>query len=108
SDPIEAKSQDRKPRSPYRTTVTGARPMVRYVGRNDLASVDRWTAEWAGTVAGWISAGLTPYVFLHAPDDAFAPLFAERFHSALQQRLPDLPALPPWPGRTAPKQQSLF
>jgi len=108
TDAMEQKSQDRKPRSPFRTTVTGNRPMLRYVGRNDLASVDQWTEQWADVVAGWISGGLKPYVFCHAPDDAFAPAFASRFHAALAQRLPDLPPLPAWPGRVAPKQQSLF
>ena len=108
TDDEERKSQDRKPQSPFRTTVTGDRPMVRFVGRNDLPSVDAWTAEWADVVAGWIKAGLTPYVFCHAPDDAFSPAFAERFHAALIQRLPNLPPLSAWPGRVAPKQQSLF
>lgn len=108
SDEAERKSQDRKPKSPHRTTVTGNRPMLRFVGRNDLQQADRWIAEWSAVVADWIQAGLSPYVFTHAPDDALAPNFAERFHAALQQHVPALPDLPAWPGRAAPKQQSLF
>ena len=68
-------------------------------------------SEWAGIVAGWIRSGLEPFVFTHAPNDAFAPTMAERFHSLLTEHLPDLPALPEWPGRAErklPRQQSLF
>lgn len=108
SDPAEEKSQARKPRSPFRTTVTSTRPMVRFVGRNHLPAVDPWIAEWASIVADWIRNGLHPYVFCHAPDDTFAPEFAERFHAKLIEHLPDLPSLTAWPGRVAPKQQSLF
>lgn len=108
TDPIEQASQGRKPRSPHRTTVTGSTPMLRFIGRNQLGRIDPWIEEWTEVVAGWIEAGLTPYVFTHAPDDAKAPLFAERFHAALKKRVPTLPDLPPWPGRSMPKQQSLF
>ena len=101
-------SQTRKPRSPHRTTVTAARPMVRFIGRDDMAAIETFIAEWADTVAGWIRQGLTPYVFTHAPDDAISPVFAQRFHAAMLERVSDLPALPDWPGRTAPRQQSLF
>ncbi|MEM6329901.1 MAG: DUF72 domain-containing protein [Planctomycetota bacterium] len=107
-DAIERTSQGRKPRSPHRTTVTGKHPMVRMVGRNNLPDADAWIEEWAAVVAGWIGRGLEPYFFTHAPDDAFAPAFAERFHAALGRLLPGLPPLPPWPGRQGPKQQSLF
>lgn len=108
SDPIEQASQSRKPRSPFRTTVTGRSPMVRLVGRNHLPAVDPWINEWAAVVGGWIEQGLTPYFFTHAPDDTLAPAFAERFHQELQRRSPSLHNLPEWPGRAAPRQQSLF
>lgn len=108
ADASERASQGRKPRSPHRTTVTGGRPMLRFVGRNRLREAEPWIVEWAAVVAGWITAGLTPYVFTHSPDDAFAPRFAERFHRELRRYLPELPDLPGWPGRAAPRQQSLF
>ncbi len=107
----EAVSQTRKPRSPFRTTVTSRRPLVRFVGRDSVPAVSAWLEQWAGIVAGWIQSGLTPSVFTHAPNDAFAPAMAESFHHLLQARLQELPGLPPWPGRaeqSRPRQQSLF
>lgn len=112
TDEAERESQRRKPRSPYRTTVTGSRPMVRFVGRNDLATVRPWIEEWATTVGGWIEQGLKPIVFAHSPDDAFAPEFARLIDWAIRERVPSLPGLPPWPGESEranrKTQRSLF
>ncbi len=111
TDDFEAASQSRKPLVPLRHTVTGRHPFVRFVGRNDVTSLNRWIDEWADVVAGWIGAGLRPYVFTHAPNDEFAPAFARAFHTALQTRIPTLPDLPPWPGEVEarrPVQRSLF
>jgi uncharacterized protein YecE (DUF72 family) len=111
SDDAEHVSQTRKPRSPLRFTVTGSRPFLRIVGRNDVTSVRPWLAEWSAQVAGWIDEGLHPFVFTHTPDDQFAPQMAELFHEELHRRRERLPLLAPWPGRLAqknPRQQSLF
>lgn len=107
-DEIERVSQGRKPNPPHRVTVTGRRPFVRFVGRNNRRLAQTWIAEWASTLAGWIGQGMQPYLFCHSPNDTFAPEFCEDLHAALQQRLPGLPDFPPWPGREAPKQRSLF
>lgn len=95
SDEFEAESQRRKPRVPWRRTVTGKRPLVRFVGRDDVAQSVPWLAEWALIVAEWISSGLRPYFFTHAPDDAFAPAMARRFHDELRRVSPSIPPLPP-------------
>ena len=112
TDESERESQRRKPRSPFRTTVTGSRPMVRFVGRNDLSVITPWVDEWASIVASWIDRGLKPIVFTHAPDDAFAPQFGRLFDRAIREKTPELPGLPPWPGeveRASRKtQRSLF
>ena len=107
-DAIEKVSQSRKPRSPLRHTVTYRHPFVRFVGRNRIELAAPWIEEWADVVAKWIKQGLAPYVFTHAPDDAHAPRFAETFHAAVRNRLPDLPPLEPWPGRQRPRQLHLF
>lgn len=108
SDPLERKSQDRKPQSPHRATVTGQRPMLRFVGRNDHGEASQWIEEWVAVVAKWIRQGLSPFVFTHSPDDKFSPLFAAEFHVRLSQHLPSLQPLPAWPGTKIDKQQSLF
>lgn len=92
-DPVEEKSQGRKPNLLVDWTATGMRPMVRFVGRNDLQKVDPWQGEVARIVAAWIEDGLRPYVFMHTPDDTFAPQLCRRFHALVREWLPDLPNL---------------
>lgn len=111
ADEIEAESQRRKPRSPMRETVTAGRPMVRFVGRNQLEEARPWIDQWGQLIAEWITQGLRPTVFTHSPDDTFAPQFAVALHEQIRIHLPDLPPLPQFAGfRELPpiKQQTLF
>jgi uncharacterized protein YecE (DUF72 family) len=107
TDEYEIKSQGRKPKSPIRDFVTGSRPMLRLVGRNDVSLVDPWIEQWIPKVATWINDGLEPYVFLHAPNDAFAPQLAMRFHNALAETLDKLNPFESWP-QTTEFQRQLF
>ena len=83
-DEIEQVSQQRKPKSPVRKFVTGSRPLLRLVGRNDLSLVEPWVKEWTQQIREWVDAGLEPYVFAHTPDDQFAPDFAAMFVEQMQ------------------------
>jgi uncharacterized protein YecE (DUF72 family) len=94
SDDSERTSQSRKPKSPFRTAVTGKRPMLRLIGRNNAAEVVPYWESWSEQIATWIQAGLEPWVFTHAPDDAFAPGLARLFHDFVRIHLPATPALP--------------
>ena len=107
SDEIERASQTRKPRTPVRQTVTGQRPMLRFVGRNDIELADRFVRQWIPIVAAWIERGLQPFVFTHAPDDTFAPEFARRFWTQLREQLNSPQQNLPMPPRAA-KQLDLF
>lgn len=107
-DDDERHAQRKKVRLPGRATTTASRPFVRFIGRNDMASLQPWIDEWAATVANWITAGLTPYIFTHAPSDPKSLEFAVTFHAAMRKRMPSLPPLADFPGRQAPRQQSLF
>ena len=108
TDRWETISQQRKPQSPVRQTVTARRPALRLINRNDVLTTKPWMEQWAKIVAGWIKQGLTPYLFTHAPDNRFAPLAAEQFHACLRQRIPSLAPLPTWPARQVQQQQPLF
>jgi uncharacterized protein YecE (DUF72 family) len=94
-DAAEAESQRRKPRRPVRweTMRDEAVPFLRFVGRNRVEQADPWLAEAAREVAGWIREGKRPYVFLHAPDDVFAPTLCARFQEHLGRELPGVPPL---------------
>ena len=109
TDDYEAESQRRKPNLPVRPVVVGERPMLRFVGRNNVDEVEAWIEEWVPVVAEWIDRGKTPYVFTHSPNDLFAPEFAKRFHVALQAVCPLVQPLPEtWPGHKHKRQRELF
>lgn len=108
TDHHERKSQGRKPKSPLRRTATSNRPMVRFIGRNDLSLLGPWIQEWATQTAEWLHEGKKPLIFAHTPNDEFAPGFAEAFHAVLREQVPGLSQLPEWPGKTQARQQSLF
>lgn len=94
SDDLESTSQARKPKSPFRTTITGRRPMLRLIGRNDAAEVASYWDQWSEQIAKWIREGLQPWIFTHAPDDKFAPGLARLLHELVRLHLPELPSLP--------------
>lgn len=112
TDSHEEEAQRRKPNSPLRQTVTGQRPLIRFVSRNNLAESRPWLSEWVPLVARWIAEGRTPYMFVHTPDDLYAPEFARAFHQELMTHIPDLPPLPAWHFETkslpVKKQLELF
>ena len=111
ADDYEAESQRRKPRVALRRTVTGKRPLVRFVGRNDVQRSRTMLCEWAPVLAQWIAEGREPYFFTHTPNDAFAPEMARLFHEAVRASIPDLPPLPESPAGVAKpslRQRELF
>lgn len=102
-DEAERKSQQRKPKTPVRQTVTGTRPMLRLIGRNNVEQAVPQIRQWAKIVARWLSEGLEPTIFTHTPDDTFAPEMARLFYHELacalkpdspEEALPTLPAPP--------------
>jgi uncharacterized protein YecE (DUF72 family) len=106
-DPIEAESQKRKPKSPIRFVRTGKRPVLRIVGRNQVELADRYVEQWLPVLDQWVRDGCKPYVFTHAPDDAFAPAFARRMAGFFKDRFrPDAATLPLPPAPA--KQMTLF
>lgn len=97
SDEATAEAQRKKPRVPLRATVTAGRPLLRYVGETSPDANEDLLAAWAERVDGWIEAGLHPYVFVHSPDDHFAPRMGAAFHRLLAMRRDDVGELPRFP-----------
>ena len=106
-DEAEAASQKRKPRTPFRQTVTGDHPMLRLIGRDQVSSVDHYLQSWAKTITRWLCQGLDPVVFTHAPDDAYAPSLARRLLMWMKKEMPGLDHQIPYPPRPA-EQLSLL
>ena len=100
-----AETRARKPNLPVVPRATADRPFVRCVPHETFTESRALAEGWADQVAAWIRAGKTPYFFMHAPDDTFAPENAYDFHALVRARI-DAGELPHRPG--APRQQSLF
>lgn len=92
-DPAVLHAQAKKPRLPLRPTAFSASPQLRFIGGPDLEANQAFLEPWLDKVADWIGQGLTPYVFLHTPDNHLAAAQALRFHAGLGERLPGLPVL---------------
>ena len=100
-----AEVRGKKPALPVISRAPGSRPIVRFVPHEDWAESRAEAEQWARDVAAWIGEGKIPTVFVHSPDDTFAPEHAYSFHAMLRAHV-DVGELPPWPG--GPRQLSLI
>ena len=94
----ETASQGRKPRVAVHTKITGTRPIIRLIGRDDVRRVKPWIVEWSRIIAKWLHSGLQPFVFTHTPDERYAPHLARDFHSELLRHTELIGEMPAWPG----------
>ena len=86
----------KKPKVPVRFGAFSSRPMVRFVGVNDILNNEAYLKEWAIVVADWINEGRHPYIFIHSPDKISQPKLCTHFHKLLSELI-ELPELPEWP-----------
>jgi uncharacterized protein YecE (DUF72 family) len=96
-DEFTRDAKRRKPRVPLRTTVTGKRPFVRFVGDPEIARNAALLDGWADVVAGWLRRGLSPCFFTHHPDDTQAPDLARDFQGRVHVRFTEVPRPAQWP-----------
>jgi uncharacterized protein YecE (DUF72 family) len=96
-DPKLADVRASKPNLPVTVRATGPQPIVRFVPGEDFDASRAFVDSWLEQLAIWIGEGRSPYFFMHAPDDTFAPENAYRFHQLLAERV-DVGELLPWPG----------
>jgi uncharacterized protein YecE (DUF72 family) len=101
----QADVRARKPNLPVVMRATASRPIVRCVPHEVFEQGRHFVEPWAPQLARWIADGKTPYFFMHAPDDTFAPENAYAFHAMLRA-LADVGDLPAWPG--SPRQLDMF
>lgn len=92
--PLEREAWERKPRLPVRPVATSWQPLVRLIGTTDpRRTIDGWS-QWIPQVARWCEEGLTPYVFIHTPDNHDVPDLARRFHGKVAESVRHLEPLP--------------
>jgi uncharacterized protein YecE (DUF72 family) len=90
----EREAWRKKPRLPRRSRALTSYPIVRYIGRDDMARTVAGWQPWLDTVAGWLREGRSPTVFIHTPDNVDALELARRFHADVHARLPAIQPLP--------------
>lgn len=98
---LEAKRK--KPQLPVHAVVTATRPIVRFIGGDNLAVNQQWFTQWIKKLVDWQQQGHAPYLFIHSPDCSDAPQQAQALWRTLRQHLPALGPEPDWP-----EQDSLF
>jgi len=91
---LEREAWTDKPRVPCRTTALTDRPVVRYLGRDDVEVTVAGWQRWVPIVARWLREGRTPTVFVHTPDNVDALVLARRFHDDVRRVVPELEPLP--------------
>jgi uncharacterized protein YecE (DUF72 family) len=90
----EREAWTNKPRVPRRSRALTAYPVVRYLGRDDVAPTVAGWQHWLDAVAGWLGEGRSPTVFIHTPDNTGALELARRFHDDVRARVPGVEPLP--------------
>lgn len=110
-DIVEA--QRRKPKMSETFAVTGNHPFLRFVGHKTVEPNLPRLRRLAEVVARWIEEGRHPFVFMHSPDDYYAPHLCRRFHQLLSEKVAeaDIGNVPAWPGEKpelTSGQMSLF
>ncbi len=100
-------AQQKKPKVPVRLEAIGSRPVVRFVGANDVLNNETYLKEWAIVVADWIKEGKHPYIFTHSPNPVGQPPIARRFHQILSGLI-EINPMPPSPAERQDKQLGLF
>lgn len=88
SNKAEIDAQKKKPNLPVHAISTSRHPIVRFIGNSDQAQSQEYWQPWVKKLTHWVAEGKKPYVFIHAPDNAFAPELAQLLHADLEDQLP--------------------
>ncbi len=92
---VEREAWSNKPRLPRTVVAIGDRPVVRYIGRDDVEQTVAGWQPWIPVVARWLEEGRTPTFFVHTPDNVEALGLARRFHDEVRRAAAvDVEALP--------------
>jgi uncharacterized protein YecE (DUF72 family) len=97
SPPVSAAEREawrQKPRVPRRSRALTSHPVVRYIGRDDVARTVAGWHPWLDAVTGWLREGRSPTFFIHTPDNVSALELARRFHDDVRARVPEVEPLP--------------
>ena len=86
-----------KPLLPVRPVATAGSPIVRFIGQTAPEPNVGYWQPWVDICAAWIDRGVTPYVFLHTPDNLASPHLARAFRAEVRSRIMSSSATSPVP-----------
>ncbi|MCT7942359.1 DUF72 domain-containing protein [Shewanella holmiensis] len=93
NNPVLIDAQQKKPKVPVHPIATANQPVVRFIGQLDEDVNSAFFQKWCNKLALWITEGKQPYVFIHTPDNVYAPELAARLNDMLIDTLSDLPTI---------------
>jgi len=82
--PVLIDAQQKKPNVPVHPIATADQPVVRFIGQLDADLNSAFFQQWCNKLALWIAEGKQPLVFIHTPDNVFAPELAVRLNEMLR------------------------
>jgi len=100
-------AEHKKPDLPITPIVTAHDPLLRFVGHPEATVNEPGLRYWAQHAARWLGEGRSPFIFIHCPNNLFAPAMARTFHAMLDEELraighddadPSPGTMPAWPG----------
>ena len=94
--PVVLAAQRKKPKVPVHAVLTAERPLVRYIGSDDIDESLRLFQPWLERLPAWQTAR-TPFLFIHTPDIAHAPRLAQALWPLLAEKIPGIGPAPAWP-----------
>lgn len=78
-------AHQKKPKLPVHAIATAGQPMIRFIGHPELKENDAFFKPWIGKICQWLQEGRQPHVFIHTPDNQYAPLLAQRLYDQLNR-----------------------
>ena len=90
-------ARHKKPDLPIREDALSVDPIVRIVFHPEASVNERWLDRWSRILAGWLRAGIEPFVFVHSPSNRESPAIARDLMARIDAIEP-VGTLAPWPG----------
>lgn len=94
ADDPQAKSQRRKPNSPFQPTVTADFAFVRLITHPRDEVNPPFLVDWANVLKPWLQQNTQVYFFVHCPVEERSPHTARSLQALLEQRQMPVPPLP--------------